>query len=77
MSDSAEDEKYLTEELTRGVFHKWNDKLETLTRMCDYYSYMFRFYSDGRLVLQMVGENTKDEDTEWRYKVFILVVIVK
>ena len=54
-SDNAEDEKYLTEYLTRGIFHKWNDKLEILTRICDYYSYMFRFYPDGRLVSSMTN----------------------
>ena len=34
-SGNSEDEKYLTEYLTRGIFHKWNDKLEILTRICD------------------------------------------
>lgn len=67
-NDNADDEKYLTEYLTRNVFHKWNDKLEILTRICDYYSYMFRFYPDGRLVLQMINANTKDTDSEWRGK---------
>ena len=66
--NNAEDEKYLTEYLTRDIFHKWNDKLEILTRICDYYSYMFRFYPDGRLVLQMMNANTKDTDSEWRGK---------
>ena len=65
-SGNVEDEKYLTEYLTRGIFHKWNEKLEILTRICDYYSYMFRFYPDGRLVLQMMNANTKDTDSEWR-----------
>ena len=67
-SDNADDERYLTEYLTRGIFHKWNKKLEILTRICDYYSYMFRFYPDGRLVLQMMNANTKDTDSEWRGK---------
>lgn len=62
------DEKYLVEKYTKGLFHKWNDKLEILTRICDYYSYLWRFYPDGRLVLQMIEENTKDEDTEWKGK---------
>lgn len=62
------DEKYFVENYTKGLFHKWNDKLEILTRICDYYSYLWRFYPDGRLVLQMMEENTKDEDTEWKGK---------
>ena len=62
------DEKYLTEYLTRGAFHQWNDKLEVMTRICDYYTYMFRLYPDGRIVLQMMNANTKDTDSEWRGK---------
>lgn len=29
---------------------------------------MFRFYPDGRLVLQIMNANTKDTDSEWRGK---------
>ena len=61
-------EKHLVEDLTSNLFHEWNDKLEILTRICDYYSYTFRFYSDGRLVLQMVNAKTKDDDSRWRGK---------
>ena len=67
-SDSAEDEKYFTEYLTRGVFHTWNDKLEILARICDYYSYMFRFYPDGRLVLQTLIINIENTISEWKGK---------
>lgn len=66
--DNAENEKYLVEDITNNVFNKWNDKLEVLTRICDWYEYMFRFYSDGRLVLQMLKMNTKEEESEWRGK---------
>ena len=68
LDNNDTDEKYLVEKYTKGLFHKWNDKLEILTRICDYYSYLWRFYPDGRLVLQMMEENTKDEDTEWKGK---------
>ena len=61
-------EKHLVEDLTSNLFHEWNDKLEILTRICDYYSYTFRFYSDGRLVLQMMKANTRDDDSRWRGK---------
>lgn len=61
-------EKYLVEDITSNVFHEWNDKLEVLTRICGYYSYTFRFYSDGRLVLQIMNANTKDDDSTWRGK---------
>lgn len=61
-------EKHLVEDLTSNLFHEWNDKLEILTRICDYYSYTFRFYSDGRLVLQIMNNNTKDDDSTWRGK---------
>lgn len=66
--DNTENEKYLVEDITNNVFYKWNDKLEILARVCDWYGYMFRFYSDGRLVLQMMEMNTKEEETEWRGK---------
>lgn len=66
--DNTGNEKYLVEDITNNVFYKWNDKLEILTRVCDWYGYMFRFYSDGRLVLQMMEMNTKEEETEWRGK---------
>ena len=61
-------EKYLVEDITSNVFHEWNDKLEVLTRICSYYSYTFRFDSDGRLVLQMMNANTRDDDSRWRGK---------
>ena len=61
-------EKYLVEDITSNVFHEWNDKLEVLTRICSYYSYTFRFDSDGRLVLQMMNVNTRDDDSRWRGK---------
>lgn len=43
-------------------------RMKVLTRICDYYSYKFRLYPDGRLVLQMMNANTKDTDLEWRGK---------
>ena len=61
-------EKHLIEDLTSNLYHEWNDKLEILTRICDYYSYTFRFYSYGRLVLQIMNNNTKDDDSSWRGK---------
>ena len=61
-------EKHLIEDLTSNLYHEWNDKLEILTRICDYYSYTFRFFSYGRLVLQIMNNNTKDDDSRWRGK---------
>ena len=66
LSDNAEDEKYIVEDMTNNVFHKWDDKLEVFFRICDYYSYIWRFYNDGRVVMQMIFENTADSETEWR-----------
>ena len=66
--DNAESEKYLVEDITQGAFHKWNDKLEIITRVCDWYGYHFRFYSDGRLVMQMLNANTHENEFEWRGK---------
>ena len=65
LKDNAEDEKILVEDFTKKVFHRWDDKLEILTRICDWYGYGFRFYPDGRLVLQMLRNNTKEKDFEW------------
>ena len=33
LGNNDENEKYLTEYLTRGVFHQWNEKLEVMTRI--------------------------------------------
>nr|DAO32065.1 MAG TPA: hypothetical protein [Caudoviricetes sp.] len=49
-------------ELTEGVFHEWNDKLEIMGVICDFYDYSWRFYPDGRLVLS----DFLNEDSEWR-----------
>lgn len=68
LDDTEEGEKQLVEDITKNVFHKWNDKLEVLTRICEWYDYVFRFYPDGRMVMQMLSGNTKDEDSEWRGK---------
>lgn len=43
-------------------------RMKVLTKICDYYSYKFRLYPDGRIVLQMMNANTKDTDLEWRGK---------
>ena len=66
--DNAESEKYLVEDITQGAFHKWNDKWEIITRVCDWYGYHFRFYSDGRLVMQMLNANTSEDEFDWRGK---------
>lgn len=65
LSDNAENEKYIAEDITNSVLHTWNDKLEVMLRICDYYTFMYRFYKDGKVVLQMAFENTKDSETEW------------
>lgn len=56
------------EDITQGAFHKWNDKLGIITRVCDWYGYHFRFHSDGRLVMQMLNANTDENEFEWRGK---------
>lgn len=66
--DNAENEEYLVKYITHNVLNKWNDKLEILTRICDLYEYHFRFYPDGRLVMQMLNANTSEDEFEWRGK---------
>lgn len=65
LSDTVENERYLVEDITNNVFNTWNDKLEVMLRLCDYFTFMYRFYKDGRIVLQMACENTMDSETEW------------
>ena len=65
LSDTVENERYLVEDITNHTFNVWNDKLEVMLRICDYYTFMYRFYEDGCIVLQMACENTKDSETEW------------
>lgn len=40
LADNTENEKMLTEKMTSNFFHSWNNKLEVLTRVCDYYNYI-------------------------------------
>lgn len=49
-------------ELTEGVFLEWNDKLEAMGSICDFYNYAWRFYPDGRLILS----DFLNDDCEWR-----------
>ena len=55
------------EELTLGVFKKWNDRLEVMGSICDFYDYVWRFYSDGRLVLATtIDYNTNPSSCDWK-----------
>lgn len=57
-------------ELTEGVFSEWDDKLEIMGSICDFYDYMWRFYPDGRLVLADTILYSKDvKNCEWKGKV--------
>lgn len=60
---TAQDEETVSE-LTEGVFTHWNDKLETMGSICDFYEYLWRFFPDGRLVLTSLDSN--DEDCDWK-----------
>lgn len=64
LSDTVENERYLVDDITNHMFNAWNDKLEVMLRICDYYTFMYRFCEDGCIVLQMACENTKDSETE-------------
>ena len=53
-------------ELTEGVFREWNDKLEIMGSICDFYDYVWRFYPDGRLVMSdTILHNGDVESCNW------------
>lgn len=60
---TKENERNLTEDLTNHVFSEWNEKLEVLTHICDLYGYLFRFYRDGRIVME--DTILKDTNCNW------------
>lgn len=35
LSDTAENERYLVDDITNHIFNAWNDKLEVMLRICD------------------------------------------
>ena len=57
-------------ELTEGVFWEWNDKLEVMGSICDFYDFVWRFYPDGRLVLtdRLTYEDDPVNSCEWSGK---------
>lgn len=61
---TKENKKAIAEELTNGVFSEWNEKLESFTHICDLYDYVFRFYDDGRIVME--DRILEDTNCEWR-----------
>ena len=61
---TKENERFLTENLTCGVFTEWNEKLETFTHICDLCDYVFRFYEDGRIVME--DRILEDTNCEWK-----------
>ena len=63
---TKENEEFLTKEITNNVFSKWNDKLETFTHICALYDYVFRFYEDGRIVME--DRILEDTYCMWRGK---------
>lgn len=53
-------------ELTENVFREWNDKLEIMGSICDFYDYVWRFYPDGRLVMSdTILHNGDAESCNW------------
>lgn len=53
-------------ELTENVFHEWNDKLEIMGSVCEFYDYVWRFYPDGRLVMSdTILHNRDAESCNW------------
>ena len=63
---TKESEIFLTRDLTNGVFSEWNEKLEAFTHICDLYDYVFRFYEDGRIVME--DRILEDTNCQWRGK---------
>lgn len=61
---TKENEKFMTENLTNGVFSEWNEKLEVFTHICDLCDYVFRFYEDGRIVME--DRILKNTNCEWK-----------
>lgn len=58
--------KDVVKELTENNFSEWNDKLEIMGSICDYYDYVWRFYDDGRLVLaDRLATDTGDTTCDW------------
>ena len=68
LQDNSENESYLVGRITNNNYSKWSDKIETFVRICVYYAYSWRFYPDGRVVLQADARNRKPSDLEWRGK---------
>ena len=63
---TKDNEVFLTEDLTNCVFSEWNEKLESFTHICDLYDYGFRFYEDGRIVME--DRFLEDSNCEWKGK---------
>lgn len=63
---TKENEIFLTKELTNNVFSEWNNKLEAFTHICYLYDYRFRFYEDGRIVMENIILN--NTTCEWKGK---------
>lgn len=68
LQDNSENESYLVGRITNNNYSKWSDKIETFVRICVYYAYSWKFYPDGRLVLQADDRNKELSDFEWRGK---------
>lgn len=63
---TKENEVFMTEDLTNHIFSEWNDKLETFTHICDLYEYVFRFYENGRIVME--DRILEDTNCKWKGK---------
>lgn len=60
---NKKNEVSMTKELTNGIFSEWNEKLESFTHICDLYDYVFRFYDDGRIVME--DKILEDTNCQW------------
>lgn len=67
LAKTKENEKYIASEITNNVFTEWNDKLERFTYICDKLGCCFRFFLDGRIVMEDELENN-DCNCEWKGK---------
>lgn len=51
--------------ITNGAFNKWNDTLEVFTSICEDFDYSWKFYNDGRVVVE---DKLLDSGVLWKNK---------
>lgn len=62
---SEDDANDFINEITNGVFNEWNDTLEVFTSICEDFDYVWRFYTDGRVVVE---DKLLDSGASWKNK---------